>query len=465
MLEQPLLEKILSRALKRGGDFAEVFYEDTVSHTLSAEEGEIEEARTGYDQGVGIRVKKGSTISYAFNDEMREEALLETADLVSQALLKEEGGIPSINLTKRAVPSHHVITIYPHQSPLKEKASFVLQGDRGAREQGEEIQQVMAWYIDKRQRVQIARSDGFYVEDERVYTRMGVKAIAQKNGVIQTGSEMAGGFVGLEFFKERDSYEVGRVAAKRALTMLRAKGAPTGPMPVVINNGFGGVLFHEACGHGLEADAIHKKASVFAGRVGEKVAAACVTAIDDATLINEWGSFMVDDEGERAQETVLIKDGILLDYMYDLKEASKGERSSTGNGRRQSYRYAPLPRMTNTFIANGSYKREDIISSIERGFYASQLGGGQVDPATGDFTFSVQEGYRIEKGEIGEPLKGATLIGNGPKALMKIGMIADDLVISSGVCGKDGQSVPASVGQPTLLIEELTVGGTEGREE
>lgn len=465
MLEKRLLEKILSSALKRGGDFAEVFFEDTVSHTLSLEEGEIEEARTGYDQGVGIRVKRGSTISYAFNDELREEALLETADLVSLALMKEEVGVTSMDLTKRDIPSHHVISIYPKDSPLKEKASLVLQGDRGAREEGEEIAQVMVWYIDKHQKVQIARSDGLFVEDERVYTRLGVKAIAQKNGVIQTGMELEGGFVGLEFFKEKDPYEVGRVAAKRAITMLQARGAPTGPMPVVINNGFGGVLFHEACGHGLEADAIHKKASVYTGRVGERVAAESVTAMDDATLINTWGSFMVDDEGERAKETVLIKDGVLLDYMYDLKEAFKGERDSTGNGRRQSYRYVPLPRMTNTFLAKGPYKREEIISSIERGFYASQLGGGQVDPATGDFTFSVQEGYRIEKGRIGEPLRGATLIGNGPKALMKISMMADDLVISPGVCGKDGQSVPASVGQPTLLIEELTVGGTEGREE
>lgn len=463
MLEKRLCERLLSRALKRGGDLAEVFLERSVSNSLSAEDGELEEARSGYDQGVGIRVQKGSTISYAFNDNITQEALLETAHLVSEALVEGEG-ITCIDLTRRTIPSHHTIHIHPQEYPLKEKASLLLEADRGARELGEDIKQVMVGYIDRDQKIQIARSDGLFLQDERIYTRMGIRAIAQKNGVIQTGSEMAGGFCGLEFFKEKDPYELGEIAAKQALTMLKARGAPTGPMPVVINNGFGGVLFHEACGHGLEADAIHKEASVFAGRIGERVAAEGVTAIDDATLANTWGSFMVDDEGEKAQRTVLIQDGILLEYMYDLREARKKGRGSTGNGRRQSYRHTPLPRMTNTFIDRGNYKREEIISSIDRGFYASKLGGGQVDPATGDFTFSVQEGYLIDKGEIGEPVRGATLIGNGPKALMRIGMIAHDLVISPGVCGKDGQGVPAAVGQPTLLIEELTVGGTEERE-
>lgn len=460
MLEKKILESILVQALKRGGDLAEVFFENTVKNTLSAEDGELEEVRTGFDTGVGIRVQKGATISYAFTDDLGQEALLGTADLVSQALVKGEG-ISSMDLTRRETPLLHRIRDWPHTVSLSQKASLVLQGDRGAREQGGEIKQVMVNYMDRHQKICVARSDGLLVEDERVYTRMGINAVAAKNGVIQTGMEMVGGFQGMEFFEKNPPHSLGVKAGRMALTMLKARGAPTGQMPVVINNGFGGVLFHEACGHGLEADAVNKEASVYRGQRGKQVAAEMVTAVDDATLPNEWGSYGIDDEGGEPKRTVLIADGVLLDYLYDLREAKKEGHKSTGNGRRQSYRFIPLPRMSNTYIAPGKHKREEIFSAIEWGFYAHQLGGGQVDPATGDFTFSVLEGYLIEKGKVGEPLRGATLIGNGPKALRQIGMVGEDLVISSGICGKDGQSVYASVGQPTILMEGLTVGGTE----
>lgn len=462
MLSKKWLEDILVRSLKRGGDQAEVFFERTMTHTLSAEDGDLEEVRSGLDTGVGIRVQKGGTISYAFTDDLALEALLSTADLVSQALVKGDG-MTTLDLTQKQVPFLHPIQDWPHTVSLAKKAALVLEGDVGARDQGGDIKQVMVNYMDRHQKVTIARSDGLFLEDERVYTRMSIQAVAARDGVIQTGMDMAGGFQGLELLTLNPPYELGKKAAQMALTMLAARGAPTGPMPVVINNGFGGVLFHEACGHGLEADAVHKEASVYSGRRGEAVAAQIVTAVDDATLSNQWGSYGVDDEGEKPQRTLLIEDGILRDFLYDHREARKEGRESTGNGRRQSYRFIPLPRMSNTFIAPGKHKREAIFSSIEQGFYAHQLGGGQVDPATGDFTFSVLEGYGIEKGKQGEPLRGATLIGNGPRALRQIGMIGDDLVISPGICGKDGQSVFAAVGQPTILMEGLTVGGTEGK--
>jgi len=286
-----------------------------------------------------------------------------------------------------------------------------------------------------------------------------VQGGARRNGTVETGHETRGGHAGFDLIAD-DPEEVATEAARKALTMLDAVDAPTGRMPIVVGSGFGGVLLHEAVGHGLEADAIQKHASVYEGRLGEKLAGPGVTAYDDGARANEWGSDGIDDEGTPTQRTTILADGELTSYLYDLVRARKDGVASTGNGRRESFRHLPVPRMTNTFFAPGEATEEELIAGVERGLYAVSFGGGQVEPATGDFVFGLSEGYLIENGEVSAPVRGATLVGNGIDALAAIDGIAADLDIASGYCGKGGQSVPAGVGQPHVRIRELTVGGT-----
>ncbi|MBM7624624.1 TldD/PmbA family protein [Sporohalobacter salinus] len=463
MLSKERIDKVLTAALNKGGEFAELFFEKKQSNQLSMESSRLEKVKTGYDLGVGIRVINGEQVSYAYTDDITLDSLLETAKAAGTASKYNED-ITINNLQRKNIDSDHQIKIRPETVEKIKKKEILETANNSARNVDQRIQQVMVSYIDYYQQVLIANSTGLLVEDERVRTRMMVNAIASDGEIIQTGRETPGKHVGFELFDEYPPEEVGKKAGEKAITMLEARPAPSRRMPVVVNHGFGGVLFHEACGHGLEADAIQKGSSVYTDRIGEKVANKKVTAIDDATVLNEWGSFVVDDEGYPAEETVLIKDGELTDYMYDYKTAKKEDRESTGNGRRQSYQSQPIPRMTNTFIAPGESKPEDIVSSVDRGLYAKSLSGGQVEPATGDFTFTVAEGYLIEDGEISEPVRNATLVGNGPESLHRITMVGDDLEHAPGMCGKEGQSIPAAVGQPTLLIEELTVGGTEREE-
>jgi TldD protein len=287
-----------------------------------------------------------------------------------------------------------------------------------------------------------------------------VHAVAERNGEIQTAMEAPGMQRGFEFFDDTSAAEYARAAAQRAVALLDAAPSPAGQMPVIIGNEFGGVLFHEACGHGLEADFVGKGSTVFTGKIGQAVASPIVTAIDDGTMPSRWGTLTVDDEGVPTRRNVLIQDGVLVSYMYDRLRAGQQNHPVTGNGRRQSYQHLPIPRMTNTFIAAGAHSVEDIIAATPRGLYAKKLGAGQVDVTTGDFVFAVTEGYLIEGGRIGRPVRGATIVGNGPRALHKIDMVANDLKLAPGTCGKEGQGVPVSVGQPTIRISELTVGGT-----
>ncbi|WP_255363840.1 TldD/PmbA family protein [Candidatus Frackibacter sp. WG12] len=460
VLSQEKINQVLKTALNKGGQFAELFFERKVSNQLSMESSKVETVKTGYNLGVGIRVINGDQVSYAYTDDLALEALLETAK-VAGAASKYHDNVVINNLKKSKYDSPHQIQIRPETIEKLKKKEVLETVDQSARGIDERIQQVMVNYVDYTQEVLIANSQGLFVEDERVRTRLMANAVAADGQIIQTGRETPGKHIGFELFEEYPPEEIGKKAAEKAITMLEARPAPSARMPVVVNHGFGGVLFHEACGHGLEADAIQKGSSVYANRIGEKVANEKVTAIDDATIVNEWGAFVIDDEGHPAQETVLIQDGKLTDYMYDFKTAKKEGRESTGNGRRQSYRNPPIPRMTNTFIAPGESTPDEIIGSVDKGLYAKSLSGGQVEPATGDYTFTVAEGYLIENGKITEPVRGATLVGNGPKSLHRITMVGNDLKHAPGMCGKEGQSVPAAVGQPTLLIEELTVGGTE----
>jgi TldD protein len=342
------------------------------------------------------------------------------------------------------------------------KAEILERADHAARAESGSIRQVTASYADARRRVLIANSDGLLVEDERVRTRFGVNCVAVADTGMQTGNEAPGRTLGFEIFDEIDPEDVARVAARRAVNMLAARPAPSGKLPVVLRKGAGGVLFHEACGHGLEADLVARDASVFKGRVGDLVASPLVTVVDDGTYAREWGTYAVDDEGAPAQRNVLIDHGVLTDYMWDLLRARKEGRASSGNGRRETYQYLPMVRMTNTFLLEGGDDPEAIIRDTPYGMYCVALGGGQVDTATGDFVFGVTEAYMIENGELTEPVRAAQLIGNGPETLRLVDAVGNDFDTWAGTCGKDGQGVPVSSGQPTLRVASLTVGGTAG---
>jgi len=462
MLDLSLAERILRRALRDGGDFAEVFVESREGYSLRLEEEKVEENVTGRETGAGVRVVYGESAAYAFTNDLGEASLLETAAAAAAAVRGSSGDVV-VDLTADAprgagesLPPERP----PEEVPRQEKLELARRADRAAREQGQEVVQVIVALGDSRQRVLIAASDGRFREDERVRVRLLVQVVAARGGEIQTGYEAPGILGGYELFERFDPAELGAAAARQALIMLDARPAPSGPFPVIIANGTGGVLFHEACGHGLEADAVFKDASVFAGRLGEKVASELVFAYDDPTLPGIWGSYLLDDEGTPAARTPLIEAGVLRSFINDLKRARRDGTMPTGNGRRQSYRHLPIPRMSNTFIAPGDLSPEEIIADTRRGIYAKKLGGGEVNPVTGDFIFAVTEGYLVEGGRIGDPIRGATLIGNGPRVLEGIDAIANDLDFDAGMCGKDGQSVPVSTGQPTLRVGELVVGGT-----
>jgi TldD protein len=349
---------------------------------------------------------------------------------------------------------------YPSSVLPKEKAAKVLAGNEAAWSFDDRIVQVMVRYGDSQQRVVIANSDGQFVADERVHIIFLVHVVARRDGIVQTGYEPIGSSGGFEIFEEVDPSHIAECAAGRAIKMLEAAPAPTGIMPVVISCEAGGTMIHEAVGHSLEADLVQKGLSVFAGRLGEKIASDVVTVCDDATLAGKRGSFQCDDEGTAASRTLLIEDGILKTYMYDLTTARKDGRPSTGNGRRESYRHKPIPRMTNTLILPGHAAPEDIISSTEKGLFVKKMGGGQVNTINGDFMFDVNDAHLIQGGEIKESVRGASLVGNSFKVLSQIDMVADDLGFSVGTCGKDGQGVPVSDAQPTLRIAGMTVGGT-----
>ena len=333
--------------------------------------------------------------------------------------------------------------------------------DEVARSQSKSITQVSARYGDSRRRILVANSEGIYASDDQVRTLFSVACVATGDVGMQTGRESTGRPIGFELFEEYDVEELAQRAAQRAITKLNARPAPSGTMPVVIGCGGGGVLFHEACGHGLEADLVKKQASVFADRTGQKVASELVTLIDDGTMAKEWGAFAIDDEGHPAQKNTLIQDGVLVDYMWDgLRSRSQG-RLSSGNGRRQSYQVLPMVRMTNTYIANGATDPQDIIADTQQGVYVAHLGGGQVNTATGDFVFGMTEAYLIEDGKITAPIREGNLIGNGPEVLNQIDALGNDFEMGSpGTCGKDGQGVPVGDGTPTLRVQSLTVGGT-----
>jgi TldD protein len=456
-----LLQATIARALRRGGDFAEVFVEDRDSLGLRLEDGRVEQTSGGREVGAAVRLLSGEHTYYAYSDALDEAGLAAAADAVAAAVRVGERGSAVIDLgLVRSDPGRHAVKVSPETVAIASKAQLVRAGNEAARAAGAEVAQAIVGYGDTRQKVLIANSLGDLVYDDRTRTRFTVQVVARRGDVIQTGHETVGGSAGFELLDEATARVVATMAAEKALTMLDSRPAPVGAMPVVMANGFGGTLFHEACGHGLEADAIAKGASIYAGKMGEVVAAPIVSAYDDGSLPHGWGSQAFDDEGVPTQKTLVIEGGRLTGFLYDRLRAREAGAAPTGNGRRQSFRHVPIPRMTTTYIAPGEVTADDIIAATPRGFYAKSLAGGQVEPASGNFVFGVAEGYLIENGRITTPLRGATLVGNGIDILMLIDMIAADFDVKTGVCGKDGQGVPVGTGQATLRIAEMTVGGT-----
>jgi TldD protein len=461
VIEEPTLERVLARALRTGGEFAEVFVEDKQNGSATLDDGRVEQLSSGRDRGAGIRVVVGDTTGFAHTADLSEHGLLTAAEAASAAARQGGGGVREIALTRRDVANPSPVSVLPDDVPKADKVAILRRADEAARAFAREISQVTASVAGSRRRILVANSDGLLTGDDQVRTLFSVSAVATGDTGMQTGRKSTGLTIGWELFDRIDIDEFAAEAAQMAVTKLRARPAPSGQLPVVIGAGSGGVLFHEACGHGLEKDLVDKGASVYAGRVGELVASPLVTLVDDGTIAEEWGASAIDDEGAPGQRNVLIQDGVLTDYMWDFLRSRKEGRALSGNGRRQSYKHLPMVRMTNTFLENGTASHDDVIAGTDHGVYVAKLGGGQVNTASGDFVFGMQEAYLIEDGEITEPIREGNLIGNGPQCLQDIEVIADDFAFGGpGTCGKDGQGVPVGDGCPTLRVAQLTIGGT-----
>jgi TldD protein len=461
VIDNDILERVLAEGLRTGADFAEVFASDWRGTGVGLDDGKIEQLSTGRNRGAGIRVIAGETTGFAHTADLSEAGLMAAARVAAEAARQGGGGIKVVALTTQASRIVSPIKIDPSTIGKAAKVDLLRRVDDAARSAGGAITQVSAGYSDGRTRIVIANSDGLVAHDERVRTLLRVSAVANGDAGMQTGFDSLGHTMGFELFDKVQVEDVARAAAGRALTKLKARPAPSGSLPVVIKAGSGGVLFHEACGHGLEADLVAKGASVYRGKVGELVASPLVTLVDDGTMTHEWGAIAIDDEGHPSQYNVLIENGILTDYMWDYLRARKEGRPQSGNGRRQSYKDLPMVRMTNTYVLNGEENPADIIKDTANGVYVAHLGGGSVNTATGDFVFGMTEAYLIENGEITEPLREGNLIGNGPQVLRDIDRLGNDFAMGNpGTCGKDGQGVPVGDGQPTLRVKSMTIGGT-----
>jgi len=457
LIDPAVAERVLARALAHGGRFAEVFAERRRGLTMSIDESRIEAVQSGAEEGAGVRVVDGATTYFAHVDGL-DPADLERAAAEAASALRGERAEPRPLAAQASTPL--AIELRPEAVPAERKAELLRELDRRARDQGGEVAQFTASYAEARRQVSVANSDGLFGGDDRTRTRIGAQAVARREGTVETGAETLGAHRGFELLED-DPGAIAEQAARKALTLLDAGPAPSGSMPVVVGGGFGGVLFHEMTGHGLEADHIHKGASVYAGKLGEQVAEPLLSAYDDGRLPHEWGSDAIDDEGTPTQKTRVIEDGRLTHYLYDRLGAERDGVASTGNGRRESFRHLPIPRMTNTYIAPGDASPEAMIAEVRKGFYAVSFAGGQVDPATGDFVFGVSEGYLIEAGKVTRPCRGATLIGNCLEALAAIDAVGDDFFMKTGICGKGGQKVPVGTGQGHVRVRAMTVGGTE----
>ena len=456
MINQTVAQKALDAALSRGGDYAELFVEDTFSNSLSLVNGDAEGASSSRRCGCGVRVLCGTRYVYTYTAGLNDADIISAAEAAADAVAAEKER-SAIRFGVRAYGS------YPTKDPAdidnSYRAKLLIDACRAAKGVDGRISQVKASVADTDQKVLICSSEGLFVTDRRVRTRIRVQAVASEGSDMQTGFAAPGAGCGYELFDRIDPAQLGKKAADAALLMLSAPECPSGVFPVVIENGFGGVIFHEACGHSLETTAVAYGNSEFCGKLGQQIAAPCVTAIDDGTLPGEWGTCNIDDEGMEMQRNVLIEKGMLKSYMSDIIGARKANLPRTGNGRRQDYTFAPTSRMTNTFIAPGTDSREEMIATMGDGLYAITMGGGSVNPLTGEFNFAVNEAYWVKNGRILCPVRGASLIGKGGKVLMDIDRVGDNLALAAGVCGSSSGSVPTNVGQPCIRVKSLTVGG------
>lgn len=460
MIDKNLARQVLDAALSRGGSFAELFLEDRLSHDLMLRSSALESATTGRTHGAGVRIFAGEQVFYVYTNDTSLEGLIRCAqDAAAAAARVGLSPQPPQGLIGSVAPNAHLIQMLPGDVPGADKVGILREISEAARAYSPEISQVVVRAVDWDQRVTIANSRGLFVSDRRVYTRLASSAVASSGSENQSGFYGPGAMRGWEHIMEQDAQAIGAKIAEQAVTMLHAPYCPAGEMPVVIDGGFGGVIFHEACGHSLESVAIAKNLSEFCGCMDTQIASDRVTAVDDGTLPGQWGSQNIDDEGTPTQRIVLIERGMLRSYMNDIFDGERMGMTSTGSGRRESYAYAPVARMHNTYIAAGEDDEEEMIRTMGDGLYAKSMGGGSVNPVTGEFNFSVSEGYLVKDGKIDHPVRGASLIGRGSQILKRIDRVGRHMTMEQGMCGSYSGSVPTNVGQPRIRVSSLTVGG------
>ncbi len=459
MIAKEVCRRVLSLAASTGADYAELFAEHTDERNIAMLDSKVHTVETGVIAGAAVRVYKGLRSVMATTVDTSEEGLLRCARQAAEALGQGKAEI-EIVLRERLFGDIHPIKVVPGSVTNAEKIAVLKEAYFAARDYSDCIRQVSGNLLDIDHNILIANSEGLYTQDRQIRTRLAISAVAEQNGETQTGGCRPGRRMGMEMFDhEVDAKATGIHAARQAVTMAGAGYCPAGVMPVAIGNGFGGVIFHEACGHSLEASSVAYGTSQFVGKLGQKIANEKVTAIDDGTIPNAWGSINIDDEGTPARRNVLIENGVLKSYMIDKFNGRRMGMPSTGNARRQSYAYTTTSRMTNTYIANGTDNNEDIIASMEYGLFAKDMGGGSVNPATGEFNFAVNEGYIVRNGKICEPVRGASLVGKGSDVIQNIDMVGTNMEMGQGMCGSSSGSVPTNVGQPLIRVSSITVGG------
>jgi TldD protein len=459
LLSKEDLRKLLEAALSRGGEFAEVYCEYTIQNILSLDEDKISTATGGLDMGAGFRVVKGEKTGYAFSDDL-DPARLKEAALAAALIADGQAGPAPRAFKPLTPPSYYLVEVAPDGVAAKQKADLLFEANATARGLDKRITQFRAGFSDTTKKITVANSEGLYVEDTQTLASLNTMALALEGKLRAMGYENKSGSFGFEHFEADVAAELGRKAAEMAVRNLPAEDAPAGEFPIVIARGYGGVFFHEAIGHSLEADGIRKKTSVFWDKLGQPIATPVVTLLDDGTYKGGWGTVNVDDEGQPGRKTVMIDAGKCAAFLQDKLSAGLMKMQRTGNGRRQSFRFYPIPRMTNTYLLPGQSDPADIVKSVDKGVYVSKIGGGNVDWTTGRFVFSVTEGSMIEAGKVTRPLKGIMLMGSGQDVLKNISLVGNDLlVIGGGMCGKDGQGKPVGFGNPTLKVDRITVGG------
>ena len=458
MINKEVCQAVLEKALSTGGDFAEIFAESTYNNYYEQTSDEVTKASSGHIYGASLRILKGSLEVNGYTNNFSKDSLMALATKLAGAISGENLNI-DFKLEELEVVENNKVLVAPFSLTNDQKLKYLDKFYNAVKDYSDEVTQIISSIRDEEQKVLIANTKGRYLKDSRTHVILSGTVISSDGKSTQTASNRLGGHVGYELIENADIDTFAKEIAKTSITMLHADEMVGGVMTVVVHNGFGGVLLHEACVHSLEATSVAKGSSVFTNMLGKKIASDIVTAVDDGTLANDWGSLNVDDEGEPTKRNVLIENGILKSYLVDYRNSRIMNHPVTGSSRRQNYKFSPTSRMTNTFFAPGKDKYEDIIKNTEFGLFAKQMGGGSVNPSTGEFNFAVNEGYLIENGKITKPVRGATLVGSGSEVLLNIDMIADNLSFGHGMCGSASGSIPTNVGQPTIRVQNMTVGG------